>query len=310
MTAANPREALDAETLDAFRTDRSYLGADHRRNERRTRVVAAICVLSLALQVAGGLAFNSMALLAGGLHMAGHVAALVVAAGAYGLARRFAADPRFAFGTGKIGYLAAFANAVVLGVTAVVVLAESVERIAAPHEVGYHAALPLAGASLAINLLCAWLLRPAPRAHDHDEFGDLNLNVAHLHLTADAAVAVLAILGLGAGELLGWTWADPAAGLLGALLIAQFALTLMRRAGGVLLDMNPSPALASEIRRRMQEAGGRVLDLHLWRLGPGHHAVILVVAGDGAGSPQDYRARLAGLPGLSHVTIEVRPKGV
>lgn len=318
MNAPTPRpslsaqEALGPETnLDAFRADRTYLGADHLRNEKRTRLVAAICVVSLAIQVGGGLAFNSMALVAGGVHMAGHVAALAVAAAAYALARRYAADRRFSFGTGKIGYLAAFANAVVLGATALVVLGESVERLFTPHEVGYGSALPLAVASLAINLVCAWLLRPAGKTHDHrhDKLGDLNLSVAHLHLTADAAVSALAIAGLGAGRLFGWTWADPAAGVLGAVLIAQFALVLLRRAGAVLLDMNPSPELAAEIRQRLEAEGGRVIDLHLWRLGPGHHAVIVVVAGADARPVDLYRARLAGLSGLSHVTIEVRPEG-
>lgn len=309
MNAPTARKALEPDaSLDAFRADRTYLGADHLRNERRTRLVAAICVVSLVIQVGGGLAFNSMALVAGGVHMAGHVAALVIAAAAYALARRYAADRRFSFGAGKIGYLAAFANAVVLGVTAVVVLVESVERIVAPAEVGYHAALPLAAAGLVINLFCAWLLRPAHRAHDHDRLGDLNLSVAHLHLAADAAVAGLAIVGLGAGQLFGWAWADPAAGVLGAALIAQFAFVLMSRAGAVLLDMNPSPELAEEIRRRLQAEGGRVIDLHLWRLGPGHHAVIAVVAGADARPAEAYRVRLADLPGLSHITIEVRPE--
>ena len=102
-TAARPRPD---EALDAFRQDRIYLGADHARNERRTWIVAAICVLALAAQLAGGLVFNSMALIAGGLHMAAHVAALLVAASAYRLARHYASDARFSFGTGKLGYLA------------------------------------------------------------------------------------------------------------------------------------------------------------------------------------------------------------
>lgn len=313
MNAPPPRLPRSAQTpppaegsLDAFRVDGAYLGADHLRNEKRTRLVATICVASLALQVGGGLAFNSMALVAGGVHMAGHVAALAVAAAAYALARRYAADRRFSFGTGKVGYLAAFANAVVLAMTALVVLGESIERIVTPHDVGYASALPLAVASLAINLVCAWLLRPTQRAHDHDKLGDLNLSVAHLHLTADAAVSVLAIAGLGAGRLFGWTWADPAAGVLGAVLIAQFALVLLRRAGAVLLDMNPSPELAAQVRARLEGEGGRVIDLHLWRLGPGHHAVIVVVDGADARPAEVYRERLNGLPGLSHVTIEVR----
>ena len=307
MTATDPARRPDADApLDGFRADRVYLGADHVRNERRTWLVAAISIAMLAAQVAGGLAFNSMALLAGGLHAAAHVAALLVAAAAYAMARRFSADGRFSFGTGKVGYLAGFANAVVLAITAVTVLVESVERLIHPQAVDYASAIPLAALGLVVTLLCAWLLKPPPAPHSHDRDGDLNLSVAHFHLSADAAVSALALIGLGAGQALGWAWADPAAGVLGAGLIAHFAVTLLRRAGAVLLDMNPSAELTAEIRSRLQSQGERVEDLHLWRLGPGHHAAIVVIAADPPQPAQVYRARLAGLSGLSHVTVEVR----
>lgn len=298
------------EALDAFRDDQTYLGADHSRNERRTWLVAVICVLALALQVAGGLTFNSMALVAGGLHMAAHVAALVVAAAAYGLARRYSGDRRFSFGTGKLGYLAAFGNAMVLGGAALAILAESVQRLVAPEPVDYASAQPLAIIVLGLNIVCAWLLRPGQTRHSHDDTGDLNLSVAHFHLAADAAVSVLAIAGLAAGHFLGWAWADPVAGLLGAGLIGHFAVTLMRRAGAVLLDMTPSPTLAAEIRRRLAGDGERIVDLHIWRLGPGHHAAIIILAAPQPQPVQAYRARLAGLAGLSHLTIEVRAEAL
>lgn len=291
--------------LDAFRGDRVYLGADHARNERRTWIVAGVSLLTLAAQVAGGIVFHSMALIANGLHVGAHVAALTVAAVAYAVARRFSADPRFAFGTGKVGYLAGFANAVVLGVTALLIAIESLQRLLAPEAVSYDGAMALAAAALAINLFCVWLLRPATR-HAHDRDGDLNLSAAHLHLSADAAVSALAIAGLAAGRWLGWGWADPVAALVGAGLVAHFAWTLLSRAGAVLLDTNPSPELTAEVRRRLEMAGAQVLDLHLWRLGPGHHAAICVVTAANLLPVNQYHARLAGLDGLSHVTIEVR----
>jgi len=291
--------------IDAFRADRVYLGADHARNERRTWTVAAICLATLAAQIGGGIAFNSMALVANGLHLAAHVAALVVAAGAYGLARRFADDPRFSFGTGKIGYLAGFANAAVLALTALVIAFESAARLLNPAEVAYDGALALAAAALVVNLICMWLLRPA-HAHAHDRDGDLNLSAAHLHLAADAAVSALAIVGLGLGRVFGWVWADSLAGLAGALLVAHFAWRLLVRAGAVLLDMNPSADLTAEIRSRLVTGDERLLDLHVWRLGPGHHAAIVVIEAETPLAPSAYRARLAGLPGLSHVTVETR----
>lgn len=306
MTAAD-RQATGSRSLDAFREDRTYLGADHRRNERRTWIVTAICAVTLAVLLTGGAATRSMALTAAGLHMAAHVAALLVAAGAYALARRHAGNPAFSFGTGKLGYLAGFANAVVLAVTAVLIAAESVNRMLDPHSVDYHGALPIAAGGLAVTLVCMWLLRPTrSHAERHDPDGDLNLSAVHLHLAADAAVSVLALAAVLAGRQLGWRFADPLAGLLAAGLVAQFAVSLLKRAGAALLDINPSPELTAEVRRRLSAGGERVIDLHLWRLGPGHHAVIAVLAADNAEPVTAYRARLRGLAGLSHVTIELR----
>ena len=302
MTAVNSTRTADA--LDAFRGDRTYLGADHRRNERRTWIVTGICTLTLAAQVAGGLAFRSMALTAAGLHMAAHVAALVVAAGAYAFSRRHARDPRFSFGAGKLGYLAGFTNAVLLAVTAVLIAVQSIQRLLAPQAVDYDQAIGLAAAGLAVTLLCAWLLKPRRQSSE-----DINISVAHLHLTADALVGVLALAGLAAGRALGWGWADPVAGLAGAFLVGHFAVRLILGAAGALLDMNPSSELTSEIRRRLQAQGETVLDLHLWRLGPGHHAAVAVVRAAAPLPAEAYHDRLRDIAGLSHVTVEVRGPG-
>jgi cation diffusion facilitator family transporter len=298
MTATDPTCSHTA--LDGFQTDRAYLGADHRRNERRTWIVAGICAVTLAVQVAGGVLFRSMALTASGLHMAAHVAALLVAAGAYALARRHASSPRFAFGTGKLGDLAGFANAMVLAITAVLIAVESGQRLLAPEVVDYASALPLAVAGLAVTLVCVWLLKPTEHGRH-----DLNISAAHLHLSADALFGVLAIAGLVVGQRLGWRWADPVAGLAGAALVAQFAVSLLRRAGATLLDVNPSPELTAEVRARLEAGGEEVTDLHLWRLGPGHHAAVAVIRAAHPEAPEAYHARLKGLNGLSHVTVEV-----
>jgi cation diffusion facilitator family transporter len=176
----------------------------------------------------------------------------------------------------------------------------------APEAVNYQGAIPLAAAGLVVTLICVWLLRPVSHLHRHDPDGDLNIAAAHLHLTADAAVSVVSIVGLAAGQAFGWRMADPVMGLLGAGLVAQFALNLLRRAGAALLDVTPSPALGAEIRRRLSGDDAEVLDLHLWRLGPGHHAAIAVIAAPEPAPVEAYRARLLDLSGLSHLTIEVR----
>lgn len=305
MSPADPTAAQETGALDAFREDRTYLGADHARNERRTWIVTGICAATLIAQIAGGLVFRSIALTASGLHMAAHVAALGVAAVAYALARRWAGDARFAFGTGKLGYLAGFANAVVLAIVSVLIAVESVSRLMTPEAVDYDSALPLAILGLVVTLVCVVLLRPG-QEHAHDKDGDLNISAAHLHLTADAGVSVLAIAGLAAGRQFGWAWADPLAGLAGAALVAQFAITLIRRGATALLDMNPSPALAADVRSRLEADGERVIDLHLWRLGPGHFAAIATVAAPAGRTAADLRSRLTGIAALSHVTIELR----
>ncbi|WP_091742244.1 CDF family Co(II)/Ni(II) efflux transporter DmeF [Phenylobacterium immobile] len=297
------------EELDAFRRDRTYLGADHHRNERRIWIVTGICVVTLAAQLVGGALFKSVALTAGGLHMSAHVAALLTAAAAYAFARRHAADPRFSFGVGKVGYLAGFANAVVLAITALAIATESVERLIHPEAVRYDGALPLAAAGLAVNLLCIVVLRPARRkGHTHDRDGDLNISAAHLHLSADAMVSVLTIAAMALGAALHWDWTDPAAGLAGAILVGRFAWNLARRASATLLDVNPSSALTEEVRARLQVDGAEVVDLHVWRLGPGHHAAVAVVAGLHVDVAR-LRQALAVIPELSHVTIEVATPG-
>ena len=193
MTTSLPDRPDQTEALDAFRADRTYLGADHRRNERRTWLVTAICAATLIALLLGGATTGSLALTAMGLHMGAHVAALLVAAAAYALARRHAGNPAFSFGTGKLGYLAGFTNAVVLAATAVLIGFESIHRLLTPAEVHFSAALPIAAGGLAVNLVCIWLLRPTgASAARNDPQGDLNLSAAHLHLTADAAVSAAA----------------------------------------------------------------------------------------------------------------------
>ena len=292
-------------TLDAFRGDTTYLGADHRRNERRTWIVAGISLATMVVQIGGGLAFHSMALVANGIHLAAHVVALTAAAVAYRVASAYAGDHRFAFGAGKVGYLVGFANAIVLAVTALLIAVESLHVLMAPAPVDYGQATLLAGAGLVVNLACIWLLRPT-MSHAHDRDGDLNLSASHLHLSADAVMSVLTIVGLTAGRYLGWHWADPIAALGGAALVAQFAWSLLKRAGAVLLDFNPSSQLTAEVRGRLEAVGAKVLDLHLWRLGPGHHATIVVLTQDHPLPVSDYHRSLADLAGLSHVTIEIR----
>ncbi|WP_459615975.1 CDF family Co(II)/Ni(II) efflux transporter DmeF [Bordetella sp. 2513F-2] len=300
-----------------------YLGAAHDANARRTRWVVAFTLLAMALELAAGVATGSMALLADGLHMATHAGALGIAAAAYGYARRHAADRRFSFGTGKVGDLAGFASAVVLGLFALGIGAESALRLFQPAAVAFGEAALVAVLGLAVNLACAAILgagghghshgahRAAAHEHDHDhsprhDHPDNNLRSAYLHVLADALTSVLAIIALLAGRYLGWGWMDPAMGIVGAVVIARWSHGLMRDTARVLLDVTDE-AVAAQVREAVEACGGaRIVDLHAWRVGPEGRAAIVSVQADSAAAAGAVRERLSAIPGISHLTYEAR----
>ena len=285
-----------------------------RGGERRTLVVTGLTLVMMVAEIAAGLAFGSMALLADGLHMGSHATALGINAFAYAYARRHAADPRFAFGTGKFGDLAGFASAIALGLTAALIAAEAFERLRTPVPIAFGEALAVAVIGLAVNLASAWLLGGG---HDHDHHGlhhaeahahgaaDNNLRAAYLHVLADALTSVLAILSLLAGPSLGWSWLDPAVAAFGAVVIGVWSVGLVRRTALALLDADAPPDLAQRVRDAVETGGDRVTDLRLWRIGPGCYALNLVVASTAPRPCEAYRARLDGMPMLRHVTVEV-----
>lgn len=315
--------------------DHRFLGEGHERSERRAKLAAGVTTVFMIVEIAAGLAFGSMALLADGVHMATHVGALGLAAGAYWLARRHASDTRFTFGSGKFGDLAAFASAIVLGVAALGVAVESVERLLSPVSVDYRDALLIAAIGLCVNLVCALILGGAHEhghghervdhsRHGHDHHGhdehddhghddhdhesvDLNLRAAYVHVLADAATSLLALGALAVGLFYGVRWLDPLVGIVGAGVIGSWAYGLIRDSGMVLLDADANPALSREIRHMIEtDLGARVADLHLWRLGPGHQGLIVsLVSPDVTSAEQVKKALRARHPDLSHVTVEI-----
>ena len=406
-------------TIDAQPHDHVFLGAGHERNERRTWFVIILCGAMMLLEIVGGLAFGSIALVADGLHMSTHAGALLLAALAYTFSRRHAKDSRFTFGTGKFGDLAGFTSAIVLAMIALLIGYESISRLLAPVPIHFSEAIPIAVLGLCVNVASAWLLSgghdhghshghahghgghhdhadddgearqlsvagvamtlsidedgvpprfrlvaagggplpsdasvetirpggarqhfsfanrggylesrdeiPEPHAfiarvtiagqstdaqfEEHDHHGahdrDNNMRAAVIHVIADAAVSVLVIVGLLLARTFGWLWMDPIAGIIGACVIASWSFGLIRDTGAILLDMIPNARTAERLRASIEGVGDRVLDLHLWRLGPGHLGAIVAIATECDRDAGFYRARLADLPALSHVTIEV-----
>ena len=401
-----------------------FLGDRHEANERKTWGVIILCGVMMLIEIVGGALFNSLALIADGLHMSTHAGAMLIAALAYTYARRHATDHRFVFGTGKLGDLAGFTSAIVLAVIALFIGYEAIERFISPVSISFNEAIPIAVVGLLVNIVSAWLLSGdhhghshgghshggsggadrhgprgadhgarghggpghggpghgeaqytvapadthtkvfAPRAalaqgdhghahghsdhthdgdtavhsdHDHAHGGapcahgadgeglaahahhgsehagtpaqatlrDNSIRSAYIHVLADAFVSVLAITGLILAKLYGWLWMDPLAGIIGAVVIANWSVTLVRDTAGVLLDVCPDEVTRERVRRTIETDGDQVVDLHLWRLGPGHLAAVVAIA---TARPRDasfYRARLESFACLSHITVEV-----
>ncbi len=326
---------MHTHSIEPWQHPHVFLGTKHDRHERRTWFVVALTAAMMVAEITGGTLFGSMAVVADGWHMSTHAGALTIAALAYRFARRHARDPRFSFGTGKVGELAAFCSAVILAMIAVAIGYEAVTRLFAPVAIDFAQATWLAVVGLGVNLASAWLLfdkdhhhayrAPADDHHDdhdhHDhahEHGhehahghhqhhahDSNIRAAYVHVLADAMTSVLAIVGLLAGRFYGWVFMDPLMALIGVGVILSWSFGLIRMSGTVLLDMVPDRHLAGHIRKRLEIDGDRVSDLHLWRLGPGHAGLIAAVVSDRPQAPSAYKQRLDGIAGLSHVTVEV-----
>jgi cation diffusion facilitator family transporter len=394
-----------------------FLSEDHQKSERKTWAVIWLCSAMMVTEIVGGWLFGSIALVADGLHMSTHAGALLLAALAYTYARRYAKDPRFTFGTGKLGDLAGFTSAIILAMIALLIGYEAASRLFAPVPIQFAEAIPVAVLGLAVNIASAWLLSggdhhahshghghghahhdedephqittddggvvlevfedgvpprfrfraesgvgllpatasvetvrpdgtrqlfafedrgdylesideiPEPHAfranvkvggqtypvefeeHEHAHGStarDHNMRAAVIHVLADAAVSVLVIVGLLLARTFGWLWMDPLAGIIGACVIASWSFGLVRDTGAILLDMNPDRGMADNLKRSIENDGDQLVDLHLWRLGPGHLGAIVSVATATRQEEQYYRAKLARFRSLSHLTIEVR----
>ena len=327
--------------LSAFRHTHAF-DPGNRAGERRTWIVVAITAVTMVAEVIAGWVTGSMALLADGLHMATHVVALSIAGVAYFLARRWSADDRFAFGTWKIEVLGAFTSALLLAVVALAMVVESGQRFFNPEAIDFGPALVVAVVGLAVNVVCALVLggghghehghEHGAHGHGHDEHDhqsdhehhhgtpgpgpnhenrglapvDLNMSSAFAHVVTDALTSVLAIAALAAGLWWGIGWLDPAMGIVGALVIGWWSKGLIADSARVLLDREMDNPVVDDIRRAIQVDGdAEIADLHVWRVGRASHAAVITVVAKSPLSPADYRARVARIPSLAHISVEV-----
>ena len=305
----------------------------NRAAERRTWIVVAITACTMVAEIVAGVITGSMALLADGWHMATHVVALSIAGAAYLLARRWSADARFAFGTWKIEVLGAFASALLLAVVALAMVWESIQRLLNPERIDFVPALAVAAIGLVVNIVSALVLEG--RGHGHHDHAhhdhahhdhahhdhahhdhahadhhaghpDLNLRSAYVHVVTDAFTSVLAIVALAAGLWGGWLWLDPLMGIVGALVIGWWARGLIADSARVLLDREMDAPVVAEIRRAIQVDGdAEIADLHVWRVGRASYAAVVTIVAEQPLEPEAYRRRVAALPSLVHVSVEV-----
>lgn len=291
--------------------------------EARTRWVVAITATMMVIEIIGGYVLNSMALLADGWHMSSHAVAMGISLLAYAYARKHANDTRFAFGTWKVEILGGFSSAMLLVMVAVLMLIQSGERFANPTPIFYNEAIAIGALGLVVNLVCAWLLRDDHshhhhdgHAHGHDDHGhhdhahghhDVNLRSAYIHVVADAATSVLAIVALFGGKYFGAVWLDPVMGVVGAILVARWAIGLLRESGRILLDAEMHSPVVDEIRDVVREdlPGATITDLHVWRVGRGNYACILGLRSDTYVAPEKVRSYLSVHEELKHITVEI-----
>ncbi len=307
---------MHEENIARWHHDHTF-GQDQRRSgEKRTLIVVGLTLVMMVWEIAAGLIYGSMALLADGLHMGSHATALGIAAFAYGYARKNATNPRFSFGTGKVNALGGFTGAILLAGFALFMVIESVERFMNPVAISFNGAIFVAIIGLIVNGVSAWILGDdhdhshvhheddSHSPHDHGHH-DHNRRAAYFHVLADALTSILAIVALLAGKYAGWNWMDPAMGIVGAILVTRWSWGLLKSTSSVLLDQQQS-GIEQDIKRAVEYGDTRVSDLHVWSIGPNLYAAIAAVVTHNPLPPGHYRNLIqAGNSSLVHVTVEV-----
>jgi len=297
-----------------FEHDHSF-GQDKKKpGELKTILVIVITFTMMIVEITAGLAFGSMALLADGLHMASHAAALGVSAIAYVFARKHAHDPTYSFGTGKVNALGGFTGAVLLLVFALIMVSESIHRLVSPVEIVFNQAIIVAVIGLIVNGLSMLILGHDDHHHhshdhedDHHHHHDHNLKAAYLHVLADTFTSLLAIFALLAAKYFGWVRMDPLMGVVGAIVICKWSFGLLAQTGSSLLDRQASARIKEGIIGRIEgvQSETYLFDLHVWSIGPGIFATSFIVVSEHYKAPCFYKDLLKDMEGMMHITVEV-----
>ncbi|KKW79515.1 cobalt transporter [Acinetobacter sp. AG1] len=292
--------------------------------QKRILIATILTAIMMVFEILGGWLFNSMALLADGWHMSSHMLALGLAYFAYRMARHYADDPRFSFGTWKIEILAGYSSAILLMVVALLMGIQSIERLFHPVTIHFNEAIPIAIIGLIVNLICAWLLHEGGHEHHHHHHShehhhddhyhphdhhhhDLNQKAAFLHVVADAVTSVLAIIALFAAKYFSWNFLDALLGIIGALLVAKWSWGLIQETGKTLLDAEMGHPVVQEIKNVIAQLPQvEITDLHLWKVGRGKFSCILGLETAMSDlNPDQVKVALAIHEEIVHASVEI-----
>jgi cation diffusion facilitator family transporter len=302
-----------------------------RSGERRTLIVIIITSMMMVAEIVSGLLFGSMALFADGIHMGSHMIGLGISFLAYIYARKHAHDQLFSFGTGKVNALAGFSSAIFLVFIALFMAYESVNRFIHPVSIEYNQAILVAFIGLVVNGASMFILGDNAHAHtDHDHHDhahanadnpdhhsqththahakgtDQNLKAAYLHVFTDALTSILAIIALFGAKFFQFNWMDPFMGVVGAFLVINWSVGLIRATSRVLLDHQIHLQTQQKIIRALEGyKDTRVSDLHIWSIGPGIYSSVVSIVTKAPESPDIYKALIPEDAGVVHTTIEI-----
>ena len=278
-------------------------GVDNSQNTNKVKVVFWLTTVIMILEIAAGTWSGSMALLADGWHMGTHSAAFLIAIFAYSYAKKHTNNKSFSFGTGKVNYLGGFASAVALGIVALMMVIESIQRLVEPQNIQFSEAIIVAFIGLVVNVVSAFILKDD---HHHHHHHDHNMKAAYLHVLADTLTSVLAIVALLIGKYIGLVWMDPLMGIVGAIVIFHWSFGLIKESSAVLLDKSVDAPTLEKISIAMNEKNTVINDIHVWKIASSHQSAILSLSSNEPLSSEEYKAIIKkALPHVSHISVEV-----
>ncbi|WP_028865429.1 CDF family Co(II)/Ni(II) efflux transporter DmeF [Psychromonas aquimarina] len=301
---------MHTQALNKWQHSHNFTNHNH-RGERRTYYVLFLTLITMLIEIAAGTIYGSMALLADGWHMGTHAFAFLITIFAYHYARKHAHNDSFTFGTGKASVLGGYTSAILLGLVALIMLGESVQRLMSPQVIHFNEAIMVAVIGLLVNVVCAFLLKDDHHhGHDHEQshshHHDHNLKAAYLHVLADALTSLLAIAALFAGKYWGWNWVDALMGIVGSVIITRWAIGLMQQTSPILLDAGIASDYQEQIVTTLEKHNdNKVSDIHIWKVSADHYAAVISLVTHLPEPVDHYKQLLHKFDKIAHLTIEV-----